>query len=409
MLDTSKNGYMWLNYRIKLHNLTEEQKLRIKHVSDVRRFLYNWALAICNASYEEVGKIPPYQEIARQFTRYKKLPGNEWLDSINVASCRYAFKDLSDAFHNFFKGNCKHPKFRKKKEDSIRFAVRSSDVSFKGSDKRYAFIPVLSSKKGDLIDCGNHNIPRGKDIKYENTRIKFDGVDYWLSLSIKSIIPMDFPKSDQEISDIVGIDVGVRTSATLSNGIVYNGINHHRENMLDHRRRVLQSAVDKDVHRRLKESQRTITKYDDIPKSKNQLKRERKLAKTRIQIHNLYSNYYHNISKQIANSGYDAVVLETLETSKSVRNAFGKARNKIYEARMYMLSTYIEYKCRQMDIKIIHAPMDYPSSQICSSCGSRYKIGKQKTYKCPFCGLIIDRDLNAAYNLRDYGMSIIAQ
>ena len=68
----------------------------------------------------------------------------------------------------FFKGNCKHPKFRKKKEDSIRFAVRSSDVSFKGSDKRYAFIPVLSSKKGDLIDCGNHNIPRARAQLYKN-------------------------------------------------------------------------------------------------------------------------------------------------------------------------------------------------------------------------------------------------
>jgi putative transposase len=72
---------------------------------------------------------------------------------------------------------------------------------------------------------------------------------------------------------------------------------------------------------------------------------------------------------------------------------------------MATLSEYIEYKCHDNNIEVIHADREYPSSQICSKCGSLYKIGKSKTYTCPICGLIIDRDLNAAFNLRDFGIN----
>ena len=403
-MESFHHDYEWKNYRIKLHDLTDNQKDRILKASYARRFLYNWALEICNSHYKEFGKIPNYQELSRRFTLYKKKPGNEWLDKINVTTCRYAFIDLANAFHKFISGVCRHPIFKERKTDSIRIAIRSSDLSFKGTDGRYAFIPVISGRKGDLIDCGNHNIPFHKGVKYNNVRVKFDGNDYWLSLSVK-VCSRSTIKPIIRSDNIVGVDVGVRTSATLSNGKIYDRVNPKRLSILERRRSKLQSAVDRDLRRRQNEAQRTRTKYDDIPKSKNQLKRESRLSKTRTQIKNLHRNRYHNISKDISESGYDAIILETLNIGRLVRTSGKDCKKDIYESRMATLIEYIEYKCLRKGMHVIHADRFYPSSQICSICGNIHKPGPGKVYECDKCGTAIDRDLNAAINLRNYGIS----
>ena len=398
------------NYRIKLHNLRDDQITRINELSYARRFLYNWALEYSNDQYEKTGKTPPYQAIARVFTKLKhRDPLFQWLNhpKYNVTTCRYAFIDLNTAFHNFISGKCKHPIFKSRKTDSVRFAIRSDCLTFKGEDGRYAFIPGISMKKGDLIDCGNHNIPFGKGIKYENARIKFDGVDYWLSLSIQMRVPIQPSHPIVHDNPGFGIDVGIRTPATMSDGTTYNmkSISKHRLTVLDRRMRVLQSACDRDVRRRMNESNRTRTKYEDIPKSKNQLKRERRLAKTRTQIVNIYRNFYHNISKDIANKLPAFIVVEDLNIHDMITGAFGNRRHDIYNGRLATLIEYISYKCQNNNVKVIKAPIDYPSSQLCSKCGHRYQVGKDKIYHCPHCGFEEDRDLNAAINLRNYGMS----
>lgn len=402
-MESIHENFEWVNYRIMLHNLTEEQKSRIIANSNARRYLYNWALEICNEHYTKFGKIPNYQEISRFFTKFKKLPENEWLDRINVTTCRYAFKDLTNAFHKFIIGMCKHPIFKSRKTDSIRFAIRDDTLSFKGDNGRFAFIPGISAKRGDLIDCGNHNIPHYKGIKYNNVRIKFDGVNYWLSLSVK-IYKDAIHKECTNKENILGIDVGVRTAATLSNGKSYDRVNRDRLKVLENRREKIQSAVDKDRYRRKEISISTRTKYYDIPKSKNQVKREHKLAKTMIQIQNLHKSYYHKISKEISNMGYDVIVLESLNIGGAIRNSMA-SKMEIYESRMSTLAEYIEYKCARNGSIVIRADQHYPSSQICSNCGNRHRIGSSKIYRCEVCGISIDRDLNAAINLKNYGIS----
>lgn len=261
-------------------------------------------------------------------------------------------------------------------------------------------------RKGDLIDCGNHNIPFGKNIKYDNVRIKFDGVNYWMSLSVKTIIPIVCNNTIDNDDDVVGIDIGIRTSAYLSNGKSFDGPNEKRLRILDDRLRKIQSAVDRDRRKRFNQSISTKTKYYDIPKSKNQIKRETKLAKTRNRIINIYKSRYHKISREIANEHYKTIVLEDLGVSSIIQNAIGKdLRNNLYQGRLATLSEYISYKCRQEFTTVIYADRDFPSSQICSCCGSRYKIGKEKIYSCPVCGLVIDRDLNASINLKNFGLS----
>ena len=80
-----------------------------------------------------------------------------------------------------------------------------------------------------------------------------------------------------------------------------------------------------------------------------------------------------------------------------------KNHNKnIKDSMLYTVRTIIERKCEANGIEFILADQEYPSSQLCSRCGSRHKIGILRTYRCPVCRLELDRDLNAAYNLKDY-------
>ena len=108
-MESIKSGTIYQNYRIKLHNLREDQKYRILELSYARRFLYNWALEYSDYEYKRTGKTPPYQAVARVFTKLKKSdPRFTWLDDprYNVTTCRYAFIDLSHAYNNFIKGKC---------------------------------------------------------------------------------------------------------------------------------------------------------------------------------------------------------------------------------------------------------------------------------------------------------------
>ena len=409
-----KNGStLYKNYKIKLHNLRQDQKDRFLKISGARRFLYNWAIDICKEYYEKTGKTPSYQEISRIFTVAKKTDQNlQWLDDpmYPVTTCRYAFIDLTSAFHNFFNGTCRFPKYKSRKTDSQKFAVRSDCVNFKGENGEFVFVPGISSGKGDYIYCGNHNIPFKNCRKFTNTRVSFDGVNYWLSLSIENRTPITYVDGYIPDGDIIGIDVGVRAAATLSNGKVYGP---HPDilkiRMLEKRQSTLQSACDRDVHRRIKLSESTRTKYYDIPKSKNQLKREERLAKTTHKITNKYKNYYHIISKQIVKSFPSIVVLEDLNVpsmlSKSVKGK--QKKHVVHESRMGLLAEYIAYKCEENLIKVVYADRDFPSSQICSCCGNRHSVGKSKVYSCPVCGNKIDRDLNAAINLKNFGISKI--
>lgn len=270
------------------------------------------------------------------------------------------------------------------------------------------FIPGISIGHGDYIDCGNHNIPYGDNVEYSNIRIKFDGINFWLSLSVKLYRPMLFD-ANKNPEEGIGIDIGIRTSAALSNGKMYNSASTKRLDVLQHRRNILQAAVDRDLYRRMELAKSARTKHYDIPKSNNQIKREKKLAKTRINIHNYYNNYYHNISRDIINSMPKFIVLEDLNIPSLFNEAYGKRRFDTYESRMGTLSEFIAYKAIEADIPIIYAERDYPSSKICSNCRAINNPGKDKIYSCKYCGMIIDRDLNAAYNLRDYGLSKMNQ
>lgn len=398
---------IWRYYKVMLHGVTLEQQKRIFEISSTYRFCYNWALALCKERYEQGLTKPKFTDMTTEFTKFRNLPGNEWLLDFDTNSCRYAIKAVDNAYAKFFKKICKYPKFKSKRYEPIRFKVRGEKVRFKSDDPRYVNIPGFTKigKDQNWFNCGNHNIPIGPGIKYKNVCIKFDGDNYWLSLSIATEV--EIPDYELPSGEPLGIDIGIRKTATLSNGIVYDRPNKDRIRILRNRVRKLESAKGRDIKRRKDMAYSTKTKYEDVPKSKNELKREARQRKANRRVTNIYKSHYHKVSREIANQKPEWVVIESLSARELEHSASKYAKEAIHQARFHTLLTYITYKCENNGTKVIKAFKGYKSTRLCSKCGHETDIGMAKIYRCPHCGNVIDRDLNAAINLRNYGYTHI--
>lgn len=404
---------MWKNYKVKIHNLKKEQIKYIYDISDAYRYCYNWGINFHKTYYENEGKSPSFIEMCSAFTEFRNSKEHIWLQKYDVNTCRLALRDVKNAYIYFFRGETKYPKFKSRKKNRIFFRVRGDRINFFGPNNRFIVIPGFSKMdpNGDrfsdlrLVDCKRHNIPVGKNINYKNVSITRNGISYWLNLSI------EFPdividENDLPHENPIGIDVGVVTTAYLSNGIKFDRPNPKRLAILEHRRRKLQSIISNDINKRLSESKRTKTKYVDIPKSKNQMKREEKLRKTYFDIHNIYDNHYHQVSRAIANMKPSFVAIEDLSIRKLSKDR-PYSKKHIIPARLGLLLHDITYKCENQGTTVIRVPMTFPSSQLCSCCGHRQNMKNKRIFKCEICGNVLDRDYNASLNLLHYGEGAI--
>lgn len=401
---------MWERHKIMLHNITDKQDELLRKMIGAYRYFYNWGWYFRENYYKEHGHSPNLKKVVQPaLSRLRYEEGNEWMLEINLETCRYALKDLYFAYDTFFKGINKFPRLKSKKKSKKSFKVRADCLAFYGENNRYVRIPGFGRDKDMLIDCKKHNIPVGKGIKYYDVRITFDGDNYWLSLSIQRQDNITTILTDENSTDPIGIDVGIRTSAYLSNGKKYDPPDAHRLAVLNNRISKIQSSSSRDITRRLAISKCTKTKYYNIPKSKNQLKREARIRKAYRDITNLYDSHYHKISREIANSMPKFVVIEGLQV-ESLKKKNKKKHNKINrslgQASLGKFLSYIEYKCSENGIPVIRADSEFPSSQICSNCGYRNRINHKKTFICSSCGYSIDRDYNASINLLNYGYSL---
>lgn len=397
-------------FKVMIHNLTDEQKDQIKQYSDARRFIYNYYLNDANERYEATGeRFRGYKKLTTDLTNLKKKEGFEWLNQYPVSILRGGIRDLNRGFMRFKRKQCRHPRFKSKKKDRIRFEVRSDRVHIFAESGRCLYLPGISKDHSDLLDIGTHHIPFGKDIEYGESHIVFDGFDYWFTTSIKPKIPF-YEDDDYPIileGEPIGIDLGIRVAATLSNGKQFYGPDLYRLGVLFNRKSKVGAAIGRDRHRRIKESMRTKTKYDDIPKSKNELKREKKYLKTLKQISNIYKTRYQQIASAISHEHHSVVTLETLRIKQMQKST--KVPGPVYESRLYMFGQILENKLKNSGSIVIRAEDGFKSSQICSCCGNVYNPGAERVYRCRVCGNEMDRDLNAAINLRNYGIEYLSK
>ena len=372
--------------KIKIYP-TEKQKTKIQRQIEIYRAVYNIGLELQIRNKDEGNKYIQYFDMCKIFANMRNNdPKYEWLKEASIGVIRESLSDLDTAFMKFFKKLNRFPKFKTRKFKKS-FTTRADRTKIKGSKIQ------LSGFGNDLIEAKKHHIDT--DVPIHSPTVTFNGYDnYYFSCTYErdKIDMSDVPKTEA-----VGIDVGIRNMITTSDGDFYHFSDTSK---IKKRIKRCQRKVQKDYNRYLEEANRTRTKYEDVPKSKNHQKRLAKQWKLINKVTNKRHNDINIATKQIVSKNPEAIVIEDIKVTQIIRdNPFMKK----YKPQMCFCEIHrqLKYKAEERDIPVIVAPRDYASTQLCSNCGCMNTIGIGKhVFKCRFCGFVIDRDLNASINLK---------
>ena len=362
--------------KLKLNN---KQRTRLFKNASVSRFVYNLTLEMQETNYKNGGKFLSDCDIRKAITIRKK-DDLAWLYDYDCDIVKQAVKDACRAYKMFFNKKAKKPKFKSAKLTKPSFYVDGWKLKIENG---YVKIPLCTKIKLYEKDY----IPEG--LNYQNPRITFDGIDWWLSVGL----PIEIEQYELTY-EIIGIDLGLKELATCSNGMVFHN--------------VAKSNEYQKVNKSLKQKQRQVSRKYEMNKQGNKFiktsnikKLERRVQKKRIRLQNIKKDYFHKSSTALVRTKPKAIVLEDL-------NVAGMRKNKhlshsLQETSISAFKQMLISKAESHGIEVVLADRFYPSSQTCSHCGSRRSIKlSERIYKCPVCGLEIDRDLNASINLKHY-------
>ena len=293
--------------------------------------------------------------------------------------------DLSKAYDRFFKKLSRRPKFKSRKRSRASFPVRET-VYFKNGH-------VHIEKIGKVAYKTNYDLPQGRGHRFSNPRISNDNGKWILTLGIEcesqAPILTDNP---------MGIDVGVKDLAVVAFGdeqVVFHNINKSkRVRTLERKKRHIQKVISRKY--------RTNGSY---AKTKGIEKYERILKTINYRLACIRKDYIHQTTHTLVSMLPRVVCVEDL-------NVIGMMKNRhlsraIQDQCLGEFFRQMEYKCAWNGIELVKVGRFYPSSKTCSCCGEVKHDLKlsERTYKCPHCGLVINRDYNAAINLMKYADS----
>ena len=242
--------------------------------------------------------------------------------------------------------------------------------------------------------CEKGRIPT--DCKYLNPRFTYDGIYWYVSVSVE--VP---DTSDTITNDGEGIDLGLKDLAICSDGNTYPNINKtQRVKKLEKRKRRLQRSISRRYE--------LNKKGECYCKTRNIAKRQRELLKVSRRLTNIRHNHIHQITSEIVKRKPSFICIEDLNVSGMMKNKhLSKA---VQQQGLYEFRRQIEYKSTWNHIPVIIADRYFPSSKLCSCCGtikSDLKLS-DRIYRCN-CGNIIDRDVQASLNLKRYGETVLEQ
>ena len=376
----------------------DKQKTKLFRYANTARFAYNWALGREKENCENGGKFISDRELRKEFTQLKKMDEYSWLNNISNNVTKQAIKDACNAYKRFFKGYSRFPKFKSRKfstpsfyQDDVKIKFTNTHVKIEG----FALSRKKNKQKLNWVKLAEHNrVPT--DCKYTNPRIKYDGLNWYLTIGIECEDSITSP-----LNEGIGIDLGIKDFAICSDRNVYKNINKtQRVKKLEKQKRRLQRSVSRSYEKN--------KKGKEYCKTNNVIKKEKLLLRLNHRLTNIRHNYLHQITSEIVKREPSFIVLEDLNVKGMMKNKhLSKA---VQQQGFYEFRRQIEYKSAWNNIRVIIADRFFPSSKLCSCCGSIKKDLKlsDRTYRCE-CGNVIDRDYQAALNLKRYGENVIKQ
>ena len=361
------------------------------------RFAYNWAIAREQENHKLGNKFLSDCDLRKEFTQLKKQENHKWLTNISNDVTKQAIKDACNSYKRFFKGQSKYPKFKSKKRSKPSFYQDGVKIKFTDTHVKIEGFAVSKKKNKQRLNwiklCEKGRIPT--NCKYMNPRFTFDGLHWWVSVSVE----VDDSTNAPPKSEGVGIDLGLKDLAICSNGNTYKNINKtNKVKKIEKRKRRLQRSISRKYNMN-KEG-------ESYKKTSNIVKREKELLKVTKRLTNIRRNHLHQITSEIVKRKPSFICIEDLNVSGMMRNKhLSKA---IQQQGFYEFRRQIEYKSAWNNIPVIIADRFFPSSKLCSCCGVIKKDLKlsDRIYRCD-CGNVIDRDYQASLNLKQYGENVL--
>ena len=379
-------------------NPNNKQLNRLFQYAGCARFAYNWAIAREQENYRQGNKFLLDSELRKEFTQLKKQSEYQWLNEVSNDVTKQAIKDACNAYKRFFKGQCKHPKFKSKKRSTPSFYQDNIKIQFTSTHVKVEGFPMSKKQNKQKLNwiklCEKGRIPT--DCKYMNPRFTYDGLYWYVSVGIEVDDNVVLPSNDG-----IGIDLGIKDLAICSDRNTYKNINKTQKvKKLEKRKRRLQRSISRRYEKNKKRG--------SYCKTSNIIKREKELLKVTKRLTNIRHNYLHQTTSEIVKRKPSFICMEDLNVSGMMKNK--RLSKAVQQQGFYEFRRQIEYKSEWNNISVIIADRFFPSSKLCSCCGNIKKDLKlsDRIYKCE-CGNIIDRDYQASLNFKMYGENVLKQ
>lgn len=375
------------SYKIRIFPTKEQEEKLWQHIGACR-FIWNYMLEYQERTYKNGEKYLSAFSMMNLLTLLKNDGEHEWLYEVSNRSLQIVCQNLSSAYIKFFRKNSQHPKFKSKKRSKTAYPVSTENFYFKNNK-------VLNIEKvGKVKYKTDLQVTFGRDRKrYCNVVISYKNKKWFISYGIKC------DSQTHNLKKInMGIDLGIKDLATVEfDGECLSFYNINKSKQIKSLKKKLAH-----IHRNICRKYEQNKQGNKFIKTNNIIREEDKLRKIYTKITNIRHNYIHQTTHKLISMYPKCVIMEDLNISGLMKNKhLSKA---IAEQCLHEFIRQMKYKCEWNGIEFIQADRFYPSSKTCSGCGcikSDLKLS-DRIYICSECGLVIDRDYNAAVNLSRY-------
>ena len=368
-------------------NPTPEQKVKINKTIGTCRYVYNFYLSHNKALYDKGEKFMTGKSFS-VWLNNEYIPNNAdkaWMKEVYSKAVKKSIENGCIAFTRFFRHQSNFPKFKKKGKSDVKMYFVKNNPKDCACERHRLNIPTLGWIR--LKEKGY--IPTTKDgWKIKSGTVSIKAGRYYVSV----LVEIPDTKAANNSGEGIGIDLGLKDLAIVSNGKIYKNIN--------------KSARLRKLEKQLQREQRYLSrKYENLKKGestqKTNIQKQRlKVQKLHHKIDNIRTDYINKTIAEIVKTKPSYVTIEDLNVSGMMKNKHlskAVASQKFYEFR-----TKLKAKCGDNGIELRVVDRWYPSSKMCHCCGCIKKDLKlsDRIYRC-VCGYVEDRDFNASLNLRD--------
>jgi len=366
-------------------NPTLDQKRIIHKTIGVCRYVYNFYLAYNKEIYKKEKRFVSGMDFSKWLNN-EFIPNNQefiWIKQVGSKAVKQSIMNAETAFKRFFKKQSNFPKFKKKGKSNVKMYFPKNNKTDWTIERHKLKIPTLGFVQ--LKEKGYIPI----NAKVMSGTVSMQAGRYYVAV----LVDEQFSITTTQNSDYgVGIDIGLKEFATMSNKITKKNIN--------------KTSQVKKLEKSLKREQRCLSrKYENKKRgeatksARNIDKQKLKVQKLHQRLTNIRKDYVNQIVSELVKSKPKYITIEDLNVKGMMKNRhLSKA---VAQQNFYYFRTQLESKCKQYGIELRIVSRWYPSSKTCACCGNIKKDLKlsDRVYICEDCGFEIDRDLNAAINL----------